>query len=276
MALSRLSQDVIEYRTIPSATIDTKIQSSLMAYYDDLTPESQYIKDIRGIMEQAKAYLEHYLAEHKNHIASEKPAIVLDIDDTSVSNYFSILKDNFRNTDDLVELRYRAAKQVVIDPVLRFSQKAVDQGVSLFFITARKPQDKEIKENIYSYTLQTLEQTGYKNWTELFIPEEKDMELSSAQFKINRRKNITDKGYKIIVNIGDQLSDLEGGYSERTYKLPNYLYPKLGLPLEDTKTVVDDFSSLASLSMFANNPKSNEMSLSNDKGDPVNLAQRRG
>jgi len=31
-------------------------------------------------------------------------------------------------------------------------------------------------------------------------------------------------GYKIIANVGDQQSDLNGGYSERTYKLPNPIY----------------------------------------------------
>jgi hypothetical protein len=31
-------------------------------------------------------------------------------------------------------------------------------------------------------------------------------------------------GYTIIANMGDQFSDLEGGFSERTYKLPNPFY----------------------------------------------------
>ena len=32
------------------------------------------------------------------------------------------------------------------------------------------------------------------------------------------------QGYKIIENIGDQYSDLTGGYSAATYKLPNPFY----------------------------------------------------
>ena len=32
------------------------------------------------------------------------------------------------------------------------------------------------------------------------------------------------EGYTIIGNIGDQLSDLEGGHAERTFKLPNPFY----------------------------------------------------
>jgi UDPglucose 6-dehydrogenase len=30
--------------------------------------------------------------------------------------------------------------------------------------------------------------------------------------------------YTVIVNMGDQMSDLEGGFAERTYKLPNPFY----------------------------------------------------
>jgi len=33
-----------------------------------------------------------------------------------------------------------------------------------------------------------------------------------------------DQGYAIVVNIGDQMSDLDGGFAERTFKLPNPFY----------------------------------------------------
>jgi hypothetical protein len=39
--------------------------------------------------------------------------------------------------------------------------------------------------------------------------------------KSGLRYSIERLGYKIILNIGDQESDLAGGFSERTYKLPN-------------------------------------------------------
>ena len=38
------------------------------------------------------------------------------------------------------------------------------------------------------------------------------------------RKKIQKRGFKIIANVGDQQSDLKGGFSERTYKLPNPIY----------------------------------------------------
>jgi hypothetical protein len=38
------------------------------------------------------------------------------------------------------------------------------------------------------------------------------------------RRTITRRGYRILANLGDQLSDLTGGYAERRYKLPNPMY----------------------------------------------------
>jgi len=47
---------------------------------------------------------------------------------------------------------------------------------------------------------------------------------TGEDYKAVFRQDVEKKGYKIILNIGDQLSDLIGGHSERTYKLPNPFY----------------------------------------------------
>jgi acid phosphatase len=39
-----------------------------------------------------------------------------------------------------------------------------------------------------------------------------------------QRRQIEQQGYTIIANIGDQPSDLDGGFSEQTYLLPNPFY----------------------------------------------------
>jgi len=42
-----------------------------------------------------------------------------------------------------------------------------------------------------------------------------------------KRKQITEQGYSIVLNLGDQKGDLRGGYAEKAFKLPNpyYLVP---------------------------------------------------
>jgi hypothetical protein len=43
-------------------------------------------------------------------------------------------------------------------------------------------------------------------------------------YKTGERGKIAAQGYAIIGNIGDQHSDLAGGYAERAWKLPNPFY----------------------------------------------------
>ena len=46
----------------------------------------------------------------------------------------------------------------------------------------------------------------------------------AADFKSGERKKLKDAGYTIVVNIGDQDSDLAGEPSLRSFKLPNPFY----------------------------------------------------
>ena len=46
----------------------------------------------------------------------------------------------------------------------------------------------------------------------------------AADFKAPERRRIAENGYTILLTIGDQQSDLDGGYAEKTFKLPNPVY----------------------------------------------------
>jgi len=47
---------------------------------------------------------------------------------------------------------------------------------------------------------------------------------SAVDFKAPERRKIAERGYTIVLSLGDQESDLKGGYAERTFKLPNPVY----------------------------------------------------
>ena len=48
---------------------------------------------------------------------------------------------------------------------------------------------------------------------------------STAEYKSGERKKIVDAGYRIILNVGDQRSDLAGSpQAEVSVKLPNPFY----------------------------------------------------
>jgi hypothetical protein len=43
-------------------------------------------------------------------------------------------------------------------------------------------------------------------------------------YKTAARRALYREGYTIVANLGDQESDLRGGYAERTFKVPDPLY----------------------------------------------------
>jgi predicted secreted acid phosphatase len=52
-----------------------------------------------------------------------------------------------------------------------------------------------------------------------------DDKCSTVEYKSQTRKHVTqDLGYGIVLNVGDQWSDLQGGYADRVLKLPNPTY----------------------------------------------------
>ena len=46
----------------------------------------------------------------------------------------------------------------------------------------------------------------------------------TVPYKSGERAKIEQRGYRIIANVGDQESDLQGGHADRAFKLPNPFY----------------------------------------------------
>ena len=70
-------------------------------------------------------------------------------------------------------------------------------------------------EAIRSGTLDNLSAAGYTGKYELILEPPGYTIDSKVPYKSGARKEIQKRGYKIIANVGDQQSDLKGGYSER-------------------------------------------------------------
>ena len=47
---------------------------------------------------------------------------------------------------------------------------------------------------------------------------------TTTQYKSLTRQHIESLGYDIVANFGDQFSDLNGGFADRTFKIPNPMY----------------------------------------------------
>jgi len=193
---------------------NTAIVKEQLAYYHD---SGQYQNEVEKVIEQAECYLQKRIEMSHRAKQPQKLAVVLDIDETSLSNYAYMKKIDFaRNTQRLRPYLF-LADSAPIKPTLKLFKLAIRNNVSVFFITGRN-------ETIRSATINNLNNAGYSGWKALYFKPSTYQANSVVAYKSEIRKKITEEGYDIVVNIGDQTSDLEGGYAERSFKLPNPYY----------------------------------------------------
>lgn len=141
------------------------------------------------------------------------PALVLDIDETSLSNYADLSLHNF--SASALAISAALAHGTAIAPTLTLYKWAVAHKVAVFFVTGRPPQ-------IDAITKANLRSAGYtKGWSGLY---EKPVSAGTEAFKSATRAALEKRGYDIVANVGDQASDLDGGHADRAFKLPDPFY----------------------------------------------------
>ena len=181
-----------------------------------------YHKDIDLVTGQAAAWIAERAA------AVQKPAVVFDIDETALANWEVIKRDNFgRPVAGGCDLTLdgpcgwaawdQLAADPAIAPTLEVFKAAMTAKVAVFFITGR-PEDQR------AATERNLREVGYEGFEKVYMVPPGGKYASAADFKTPVRAGIEASGYRIIANIGDQPSDLLGGYSERIFLLPNPFY----------------------------------------------------
>ncbi|MBC3840790.1 hydrolase [Streptacidiphilus sp. 4-A2] len=156
-----------------------------------VTP-AQWLADVSTDLAPAWTYIEQYVADP----TAVRPAIVLDIDNTSLQTYFHPITEP------------------AVPQVLELATYAHEHGISILFVTARP-------DFIASITRFTLENAGYPV-DGLYGRDLGDLFESVQDFKTDMRTDIENQGYTIIANIGNNVTDLEGGHAEATFKLPDY------------------------------------------------------
>ena len=188
----------------------------------DYVKSGQYEKDLAAVGNEAIAALDGPAA------AVPRAALVLDIDETSLSNLPQMLANDFGYVAAgpcahlpkgpcgarAWELSARAK---AVAPTLELFRHARAKQVAVFFITGRDETER-------AATTRNLIRAGYRGWTKLIMRPVHGPRLSAADYKAATRAEIEAKGYRIIVNVGDQPSDLVGGHAEKTVLLPNPFY----------------------------------------------------
>jgi acid phosphatase len=183
-----------------------------------------YDRDVARVLARAQRHVERRAMQVK------KPAIVLDVDETALSNWRQMLANDFGYiVEGPCDMQRgfacggraweKSAQAEPIKPTLTLFNSAKRKGVAIFFITGRMDGAQE------RAALETnLRRAGYEGWTELIMRPPGLKASSAADFKAAERAKIERRGFRIIANVGDQLSDLRGGHAERRFKVPNPFY----------------------------------------------------
>nr|WP_084729624.1 HAD family acid phosphatase [Streptacidiphilus neutrinimicus] len=156
---------------------------------------SQWLSDATAATAPALSYLQQRVAAST---FSGTPAIVLDIDNTSLASYF-------------YPTTYPTP---ATPPVLRLAQYATAHGVKVLFVTAR-PDLIDLATEI------NLASVGY-TVDGLYSRNPLQLLESIQTFKTDTRRKLVAEGYDIVANVGNNTTDLDGGYADAAFKLPDY------------------------------------------------------
>ncbi len=192
-----------------------EIKVQLKHYYNCDGTNGCYEDDLEQQATKAIDFLKERVAKKKT---GEKLAMVLDIDETSLSNYGYYDMTDFGYESVRFNNWVFTADAPPIGPTLAVFNTARELGVSVFFITGRSDLQRFATE-------QNLTRAGYKGWAGLTLRTPAQASTKTIDYKSAARKKIVDDGYKLVLNMGDQESDLKGDpQAELSVKLPNPFY----------------------------------------------------
>ena len=184
-------------------------------------PNGNYAKEVGGIVTKAKGYLGRMSSTY----VDTSKAIVLDVDDTTLSTYSYEIYSNFAYNSTSNAAFVNSTVFRAVPHMVSLEKYAEAQGYTVFFITGRPEAQR-------AGTIANLENEGYDVESDkLFLKNDANPIYSSCapacsriQYKSLTRKYIESLGYSIAADLGDQYSDLIGGHTDRTYKIPNPMY----------------------------------------------------
>jgi hypothetical protein len=201
------------------------------------SPDSAYVHELSGIERSAERYLAAH-GDRKAHRQAARRAILLDIDDTTLNTYSYEIYANFgyNPNDNAAFVTDPSFDLPAVPGMPDLVGWAAGHGYAVFFLTGRPEGqrngteqdltargypvvgagDAENPDNVY------LKNDSGQSW--ITCDTTGDKTCTTTERKSETRKHIEALGYDIVANFGDQYSDLNGGYADKTYKLPNPMY----------------------------------------------------
>ena len=185
------------------------LKQEVVAYVDS----GEYAAGVKAAVAPAREYLAERVARKA---PDERLAVVLDIDETALSNLPHMRALDFGYVPPDWDAWVARGEAPAIVPVLALFHAARKAGVEVIFITGRRERDRPGTEK-------NLRAAGFGDYAGLWL-KPNDAKITTEQFKTETRRKLQAEGRVIIANVGDQESDLAGGFAERTFKVPGPFY----------------------------------------------------
>jgi acid phosphatase len=191
----------------------TSFSQLLSTYYHS----GQYYRDIQFVVGQASGYIRSLPK------TTGRETVILDIDETCLDNSPAI--ESFHK-EEVWQAWLGKGQAESIPATLELYKEIIEKGYRVIFITGRDEGKRQATER-------NLQVVGYEKWDEIYFypilegvngPCFSPIFGSAANYKTAVRWTLVARGYQIVANIGDQTSDLAGGYAQKTFKLPNPFY----------------------------------------------------
>jgi len=190
--------------TVPAAAPKDVSTANGLAYMK--TP--QYRREFNAAINNARQ-------EVRKHLGESNIAIVVDIDETLLDNspYYRLHPSGYdaRSWHAWVD----SARTPVLKPTARLVAWARAHHVAVFLVTGRGDQER-------AHTIKNLLNGGVA-YDGLYMRPSGNRS-NAETIKAELRRQISAMGFTIVVNIGDQYSDLAGPYALDCEKLPNKMY----------------------------------------------------
>jgi predicted secreted acid phosphatase len=173
-----------------------------------------YRRDFEKVIFEARAWIEERAARRS---PGERLAVVMDIDETLLDNTSHIRSLDYAYLPVEWDKWVMAAKAPAYAASKALFLRVRELGIELVLITGRT------EPKYRACTQENLRGQGLGAWSRLLMFPA-TYRGKAAVLKSELRASLEKEGLRIIANIGDQESDLSGGYSERSYKVPDPFY----------------------------------------------------
>ncbi len=198
-----------------AACQQTEPRPNLGLYKDRLTgwyDSGAYAALLEKEVHRADRWLQQVISRR-----TKRAVVVLDIDETCLSNWAYLQHYGFDVDAGTFRRWVGVHDDPAIAPALALYQRAIAAKIPVFFVTGRR-------EFLRVETERQLRAAGFHGWSGIFFRPVSDENVSVVPFKSGVRRRLEAEGWRVVLNMGDQWSDLEGGSSDRTFKLPNPFY----------------------------------------------------